>query len=348
MLNGQWSLVINHQLICFGILRGKNIFVGLQIMNKILIDKLLLLVLILTSCLVAEENGVLSRINVPLTIDLDIPIMTSMQFQGRIFYYDDNVYHNDTMIKLERTGKDIDSINQFIKLGQENMLEEFRSHCAEGLYKDGSAFVVHLLHKGAQNVPYKIQYKIVNNDRFLFIIEFTSEKRKDYMSMVIALFGNEYKLLYPSPCESCFFGSLSKINKLNVLPSNIHDGKYNNHMRLTVNNDDGFWNFNGYVIDCYDIRKGYSVIPANQNINEALDFLNHALNELDEISMEDFAKKYLTEKSQELFLKNIRKMPELTLNHFKSLFTNGIKIHYVIDANPMYIIFFTTVDGKKT
>lgn len=306
-------------------------------------EKFIILMLIITF---ESDLFSLSVIDFPLTIDLTTPIVTSMQLQGKIYYYNDEDYHNDTMVKLEKTGKDIDSLKLFVKLGQDNLLEEFKSHCAEGVYKEGCSFIVNILHKGLNDADYKIQYKVVNGKRNMYVLEFSTKTGKHNMFMVMSLFNDEYKLLYPEVGEYSFFKALNRHNRLE---KNEKDRKevFNNSINIIKDEINSTLKFNGYVIKTNNICQEYSIVPNNEKINKIIKLFLDVLKNFEELSIDEFAKLHYTEKSRDLFLENIKKMNESTFYNFRKLITKGINIYYIIDANPIYIIFFTTYDKKQ-
>ena len=82
-------------------------------------------------------------------------------------------------------------------------------------------------------------------------------------------------------------------------------------------------------------------------VNEIITWFKSSLNDMKNKTTEEYADLYYTNKSKKTFISSLARMQKEGLEIYRNrICDGGYVIHYIIDASPYYIVFYTQKDNK--
>ena len=130
----------------------------------------------------------------------------------------------------------------------------------------------------------------------------------------------------------------------------------NNDCQLfcTVANNDCQLLFKGIPVHGVDVstyneqlKNGPDIVHGPDVVHEIITWFKSSLNDMKNKTTEEYADLYYTNKSQKTFISSLARMQKEGLEIYRNrICDGGYVIHYIIDASPYYIVFYTQKGNK--
>ena len=100
---------------------------------------------------------------------------------------------------------------------------------------------------------------------------------------------------------------------------------------------------NGIDVSTYDNQQKHDI----ETVHEIITFFKTSLHDIKNISTKEYADLYYTKISAKTFTNSLLKMQKSGLeNYLNRICNGGYIIHYIIDASPYYVVFYTQRGNK--